>query len=280
MKNKILLRMLSYIMVSILFVSQPVYAVEENLIPESDYIETTDPVDDQETELEEELTGIVNIDKEENKDNLKVINDQEMEESEKNDVALHDASPYAITVALNDSKAELSLTSKMLELCPDSKETNDIKQNSNNLQAVIDAVANAGGGTVTLPLGTYYFYPTQKNFNEKNSILTSADINYVNYYVIKCRDNVTVNGSVKEDDTVGTILCPVAHLAYPVDMFYFADIIDRVKNKYDTTQAKWLVNADFSNFIIDYSSAENYGYYNAKGKDFILFCLETVIGIM
>lgn len=265
--------MLLFIMVSTMFISQPVYAVENDFIPEGKYIETTELSGNQKAESEDESTGTVNVDEEEKEDELKAINNLEAEESEKNDVALHDNSPYAITVMLNDQQAELQLTSKMLELCPDSKETNDIKQNSNNLQAVIDAVSNAGGGTVTLPLGTYYFYPTQKNFNEKNSILTSADINYVNYYVIKCRDNVTVNGSLNEDNTVGTILCPVAHLAYPVDMFYFADIIDKVENKYDETQAKWLVNADFNNFVIDYSNTENYGYYNAKGKGFYIVLL-------
>lgn len=274
MKNKILLRMLSFIMVSTLFVSQPVYAIENDFIPEGKYIETTELSGNQESESEDEATGIVNVDEEKKKEESKAINNLEAEESEKRDVALHDNSPYAITVMLNDQEAKLSLTSKMLELCPDSKETNDIKQNSNNLQTVIDAVSNAGGGTVTLPLGTYYFYPTQKNFNEKDTILTSADINYVNYYVIKCRDNVTVNGSMKDDHTVGTVLCPVAHLAYPVDMFYFADIIDRVENKYDVTQAKWLVNADFNNFVIDYSNAENYGYYNAKGKGFYIVLLK------
>lgn len=292
MKNKILLKMFSFVMAVSLLAAQPVYA-EENFTPDnsiqndikngefdiSDLKKVPDKQENENEEAEDENLENRNIENEntendESADGSKIINDIVPEDSTDEDIAVHVNSPYAITVALNNQQTALTLAPQKFELCPNSKNVEDIKQNTNNLQAVIDAVADAGGGSVTIPLGTYYFYPSNKNYNESDSILTSEDVNYMEYHVIKCRDNVTVNGTLKEDNAVGTILCPIANLAYPVDMFYFADLIDRVENKYDTTQAKWLVNADFNNFVIDYSATVNYGHYNAKGKGFFIVLLK------
>lgn len=287
MKNKMLLKIFSFVMAVSLLAVQPVYA-EENLTPDNsiqndmkngefdtfDLKKEPDEQEDEKEEAEAENSENKNTENDVSTDEPKIINDIVPEASTDEGIAVHVNAPYAITVALNNTQTALTLAPKKFELCPDSKNVEDIKQNTKNLQAVIDAVADAGGGSVTIPLGTYYFYPLNKNYNESGSILTSEDVNYMEYHVIKCRDNVTVNGTLKGDNTAGTILCPIANLAYPVDMFYFADLIDRVENKYDTTQAKWLVNADFNNFVIDYSATVNYGYYNAKGKGFFIVLLK------
>lgn len=193
---------------------------------------------------------------------------------EESDIVLYTGSQYLISVVLDQPQNTLVLEEDKLVLYPNSTKLVDIKANTNNLQAVIDAVADAGGGSVTIPIGTYYFYPASRNFDKEGSILTSEDVNYVDYYVIKCRDHVTVNGTLNADGTLGTVLSPIANLAYPVDMFYHADLIDRVADKYDTSQAKWLENADFNDFTIDYSNTVNYGYYNAKGKGFFIVLLK------
>lgn len=245
-----------------------VEVVEESETDDSDNVESEENNTNSNENTESEETEEVSDSNEEEVSDLD--NDENSTESETEE----EFSPKnPIEVTLYNSEIVLELDPESYEMYPETRDIDYIKLNSENLQKVVDAVADAGGGCVVVPEGNYYFYPSQKNFDIDGSILSSSDINYVNYFVIKCRDNVTVSGTLLADGTVGTTFLPIANLSYPVDMFYFADLIDRVEDKYDTDQAKWLVNADFQNFIIDYSNTVNYGYYNAKGKGFYIVLL-------
>lgn len=168
-----------------------------------------------------------------------------------------------ITVELNDMTAELTLAEEEYQMYPEVRDFESMSMNTQHLQAVIDAVSDVGGGTVTIPAGNYYFSPLERNFNTKESVLDSSDVNYIEYHVIRCRDNVTTNGTLQEDGSLATTLYPVASLPYPIDMFYYGDLFEYSNDRY-------LVNADFNNFIIDGSYAVNTGHYNAKGKGFYI----------
>lgn len=120
--------------------------------------------------------------------------------------------------------------------------------NTTNLQKLIDEVHNNGGGTVTIPEGTYYF---------------TVDINDANHqdlgghYAIHCRDNVLIEGAGMDK----TILKPYGEFPHGIDMFYYRDYNYNI----------YLTNADFKNFTIDGSegktTADN---FNARGKGFML----------
>lgn len=153
-------------------------------------------------------------------------------------------------------------------LYPDVTDKASIRLNTQHLQATIDAASEAGGGTVVMPAGDFYFAPLKRNFNTEDSVLKVTDTNYIEYHVIKCKDNVTVAGTLNEDGSLGTTLFPVGTMAAPIDMFYFADLFE----KGDNVNPNYLVNAHFKDFCIDGINTRNTGYYNAKGKGFY-FCL-------
>lgn len=133
------------------------------------------------------------------------------------------------------------------------------KRNTCNLQKEIDRVSQSGGGEVRLPAGTYYFAPKAVNGAEA--------------YVIKCKDNVSLIGAGMNEET-GTVLKPIGNLksqnneTLATDMFYFNDYADS-----GFTSRKYLVNADFSNFVIDGSEAYTKDFkiwYNSAGKGFMI----------
>ena len=121
-------------------------------------------------------------------------------------------------------------------LIANSKEDMDIKNNTLFLQQYIDKVSNEGGGIVKIPLGIYYF---------ASSGVTRAGLSEC---VIKCKNNVLIEGSGVEE-TTGTILKPYAPSNnLPVDMFYYNNYAET-----DGLDCTFLKNADFKNFVIDFS---------------------------
>lgn len=93
-----------------------------------------------------------------------------------------------------------------------------IKENTEYLQGLIDKASKEGGGIVKIPKGTYYF----ASAGEQRKDLSEC--------VIKCRDNVTIEGEGTEEINA-TILKPYAKSnALPVDMFYY--------NNYSETNGK------------------------------------------
>lgn len=176
-----------------------------------------------------------------------------------------------ITVTLTDGSRYEPGEEEDFRLYQDAlKDTKKMIQNSANLQAAVDAASENGGGTVTIPEGNFYFKPEKhsRNFNEPNTVLTSNDKNYIEYHVIKCKDNVTVEGTLKDDGTLGTTLFPVGNTFVPIDMFFFAELFEKPGRR----DPDYLKNNHFRNFCIDGAYTHNYGYYNAKGKGFY-FCL-------
>ena len=138
---------------------------------------------------------------------------------------------------------------KEIKLTTNSRNLETMKKNTTILQNAINEVSKNGGGVVKIPKGTFYFYPTDSK-------------KLYQYYIIKCKNNVTIEGS--GNSTNGTILKPVGNLDLPVDMFYFNEL-------QDTKKAVYLDNADFKNFIIDGIEVKvNNNKYNTAGKGFMI----------
>ncbi len=135
------------------------------------------------------------------------------------------------------------------ELIANKKDAATMKKNTTYLQKLIDETSNKGGGTVKIPTGTFYF--------------SKQAFEHAEYYVIKCRDNVTIAGSGNSDN--GTILKPVGNDDFPLDMFYYNEYANS-----NYTNAKYLVNADFRDFVIDGELATSYNDYNTAGKGFMI----------
>ena len=119
--------------------------------------------------------------------------------------------------------------------------------NTAELQRCVDAAHDAGGGTVVLPKGTFYF--STQGVNARG---------FENYVCIP-RDNVTVEGQ-----GIYTVLMPVGQTPGGLDMFYFNEYADSgFKNPL------YLVNADFRNFVIDGGLAHS-DRYTSAGKGFMI----------
>lgn len=158
------------------------------------------------------------------------------------------------TTTYNYKKDTISYSANVIKVASGLKTGNTIKASANNttyLQNLVDEVSDNGGGTIKIPAGTYHFSTTKKS--PRN----------LEYYIIKCRDNVKIVGAGNVDGT-GTILKPTGTLDVPIDMFYFNDYAD---SGYETPT--YLVNADFENFIIDGSSTKGEKYTTA-GKGFMI----------
>lgn len=133
----------------------------------------------------------------------------------------------------------------------------DLKFNTEYLQELIDNVSTVGGGTVHLPAGIYYF--TTGEYKRED----------ISECVIKCRDNVLVEGE-GTDESTGTVLKPYApNNDCPVDMFYFNDYAES-----DGENKTFLKNADFKNFVIDGENAYA-NKYTSAGKGFMINLLEN-----
>lgn len=115
------------------------------------------------------------------------------------------------------------------------------EENSVALQALIDRVS-VEGGTIYIPAGEYLF--------AENGSQT------IGSHCIKMRSNVSIVG-----DGEGTVLKPVGHSKYGLDMFYFNDYLD-------TNEAVYLENCRFEGFVIDAigTSCET---YTSAGKGFM-----------
>lgn len=157
------------------------------------------------------------------------------------------------------------------------------KKNTINLQNAIDELSSSGGGILNLPSGTYYFA-------EGGSSPSGEQ------YAIKPKNNVKIVGAGNDETTSSkrTTLkpyyrCPNNGEKGSMDMFYFNNYKDANFPKDATTSTKvdvpyidingkskvlenqtvYLINADFSDFIID--GAEVKGCtYETDGKGFMI----------
>ena len=118
---------------------------------------------------------------------------------------------------------------------------NSGKENSENLQKLIDDLSEIGG-TIYIPAGTYEF--------QQNGTQT------IGGHCIKMRSNVSIIG-----DGIHTVLKPVGTSPYGLDMFYFNDYLD-------TGEARYLENCRFENFVID-ASQTSCEVYTSAGKGFM-----------
>ena len=163
-----------------------------------------------------------------------------------------------IPTSASDSIIEKSRSSSRTIIAEDlilNDASNDSMEfNTSYLQNLIDLVSNEGGGTVYIPSGTYYFSSGGNNLDSRKT----------EYYVIKCRDNVTIEGAGTSESS-GTILMPVGSHELPLDMFYYNDYRDTYGADTD-----YLINADFKDFVIDGKLATSTGGYNTAGKGFMI----------
>lgn len=119
--------------------------------------------------------------------------------------------------------------------------TNSGRENSANLQALIDSLTETGG-IIYIPAGEYVF--------AENGTQT------IGSHCIKMRSNVSIIG-----DGEKTVLKPVGDSAYGMDMFYF--------NAYlDTGEAVYLENCQFESFVID-AAGTSCETYTSAGKGFM-----------
>ncbi|MBR0232105.1 MAG: right-handed parallel beta-helix repeat-containing protein [Clostridia bacterium] len=142
-----------------------------------------------------------------------------------------------------------SLTGLVIDanLVPDKKDAATMAANTAELQRCVDAANAAGGGTVYCPAGTFYF--SQQGVHVRG----------FEAYVCIPKDNVLVIGAGWT-----TKFKPVGESEGGLDMFYFNEYADSgFKNP------KYLVNADFKNFVID-SELTHCRRYTSAGKGFMI----------
>ncbi len=177
-----------------------------------------------------------------------------------------------------------------VELIANSTNSADMKKNTTNLQNAIDKVSENGGGIVYLPAGTFYF--------AQGGIAAHGNEDYA----IRCRNNVHLKGAgTNENSASVTILKPYYNNSKAdggMDMFYFNNYADTGYNddgkdvtpetKRDVTytdmnnkkvtlksQTVYLIDADFSDFIVDGDSSRGGikkcgGTYKTDGKGFMI----------
>ncbi len=133
------------------------------------------------------------------------------------------------------------------DLTPDSMDETVMAANTAELQARVDEVHEAGGGTVVLPAGKFYFSSQGMHVRGFES------------YVCIPRDNVCVEGQ-----GIYTVLMPVGETPGGLDMFYFNEYADS-----GFSNPLYLVNADFRDFVIDGNLAHSQRYTSA-GKGFMI----------
>lgn len=145
------------------------------------------------------------------------------------------------------------------KLQANNKNLDTMKKNTEYLQDLIKNISETGGGTIKLPAGTFYFYPT-------------APAEKYQYYIIKCYNNVKIEGA--GNNNKGTVLKPYTNkdLGKPIDMFYFNEYLEAKLNGEKNLLGRhdfYLENADFSDFIIDGEDATSKNYTTA-GKGFMI----------
>lgn len=142
-----------------------------------------------------------------------------------------------------------ALTGRVIDakLTPDKTDAATMAANTRELQRCVDAANAAGGGTVYCPEGTFYF--SQQGVHVRG----------FEAYVCIPKDNVLVIGAGWR-----TVFKPVGESEGGLDMFYFNEYADSgFKNP------KYLVNADFRNFVID-SELTHARRYTSAGKGFMI----------
>lgn len=148
------------------------------------------------------------------------------------------------TYTITGTAADTSITAALIA---DATDAQTMAHNTAELQRCVDEMHEAGGGTVYLPAGTFHFSSQGMNVRQ------------VEDYVCMPRDNVTVIGKGKQ-----TVLKPVGETKGGLDMFYFNEYADS-----NFTNPKYLVNADFYDFVIDGELAHARNYTSA-GKGFMI----------
>ena len=134
--------------------------------------------------------------------------------------------------------SELTAQDRAAALLTNKKDSTACARNTMLLQEAVDLTSDAGGGTLQLPGGTFYFGSA--------GYYGRADA------AIICRDNVTIEGAGMDS----TILKPYGTFKNGMNMFYYGG-------------AEYVTNADFRNFTID-SAEEKTLAYNNQGKGFML----------
>ena len=136
-----------------------------------------------------------------------------------------------------------------------------MKENTKYLQDLIDQTSYTGGGTIHIPAGTYYFTP---NWDREDGAKYTwiGDGKDRAYFIIECKDNVTIEGTLDENGNKATILKPYGKdMELSINMFH-----------YISDDFVYLDNADFKNFIIDSSDTwkKSSATYLAHGKGFMI----------
>ena len=163
------------------------------------------------------------------------------------DTADYELIKTAAGVADPDRTADHTGLTVTADLTPGSMDGTVMAANTAELQARVDEVHDAGGGTVILPAGTFYFSSQGMHVRGFES------------YVCIPRDNVCVEGQ-----GIYTVLMPVGETPGGLDMFYYNEYTDSgFKNPV------YLVNSDFKDFVIDGGLAHSERYTSA-GKGFMI----------
>ena len=186
-------------------------------------------------------------------------------------------------------------TYNVIGLIPESKDC--ANYNTEILQSFVDITKNSDDKQVTLilPEGTYYFATNKRNYRKNES-------NYSEYYIIMCNDNIKIIGQGEDKTILKPIYSPgendeivnqertydeiknsegtdkqeiISHdnsRMQQAEMFYFNSMRDDSSST--PTDCKYLTNADFSDFSIDfdeYKLVNDSGeevFYNANTKKF------------
>ena len=195
----------------------------------------------------------------------------------------------SINYRYDTTNGYVGLDITLTDLKANDSSASTLASNTKKLQQAIDKVSDAGGGIVYIPSGTFYF-----GRGGYNSISDGED------FVIRCRNNVYLKGAgTNENSSSYTVLKPVYNNPTAnggIDMFYFNNYKDTgfKKTTYNTSsvsdvsyidadgktvslknQTIYLINADFSDFVIDGDSARGGiasagGSYRSDGKGFMI----------
>ncbi len=133
---------------------------------------------------------------------------------------------------------ELTAQDRADALVPKEKNSTAIARNTMLLQEAVDLTSAAGGGTLHLPAGTFYFGSA--------GYVDKADV------AITCRDNVTLAGAGMD----ATILKPYGSFRNGLNMFFHGG-------------SEYVTNMDFRDFTID-AGEEKAISYNNQGKGFMM----------
>lgn len=140
------------------------------------------------------------------------------------------------------------------QLIRNAKDITSIRMNTTTLQSLINQVSASGGGTISIPAGTYYFAALQTDFLDSGG--------YGCRSVISCKNNVTIQGAGQNS----TIL-------KPLDTPCFTGIYLNYKEHEDRNGTKTYVTANdlpvdmFNYFSKDHGNAP---LKNAHFKDFTI----------